>query len=355
MGIWSHIFAGAAEGGFDAWGKDISERQKKLEKEGLLKKQEESSMRVAGQQDRNAMARLKKEYELKGEQATTSADNEVLQDAQGNMKTVGEIREQGLPGPFYKIGVQPTTKPTKYSQKYRDDQGNEYLVNPEDPKDRQLLGKGKPDKSKKDDGTKPRNVSARMQETFLKESDKEATAEANAIDSEKWELGEDAKFAAWGGKAKFKVARKAQIYRDKMSEYESRGEGGSTKSNGIPDAAQTGLLGGAGTVVPNAPTASSQVYDSIFKQVNPNQQSKPPAVPTTPPVASQPMPKQAVPTSDTKMLGERLQAKLGLSPEEVAWLMKLSPSQAEQALRAISQKKGIPVDDEIKTLMGMKR
>jgi len=47
MGIFSHMLAGGAEGGFKSWGKDIDERRKSAaETKGLLEK-EESALRVA--------------------------------------------------------------------------------------------------------------------------------------------------------------------------------------------------------------------------------------------------------------------------------------------------------------------
>ena len=60
MGIFAHIFAGAVEGGARGWGQEIDDRQKKLEKQGLLDAHREDM----ATQHQYGMDRLKKSHEL---------------------------------------------------------------------------------------------------------------------------------------------------------------------------------------------------------------------------------------------------------------------------------------------------
>jgi ribosomal protein S28E/S33 len=135
MGIFAHMLAGGAEGGFGAWQENIDRRIEDERAEGLLAKKEESLRNVAEHKEglRRESEEIKSGREIVG---YTEEGMPITRDQLGDL---GDGENLGV----YGSALGREVDKSSFSQKYVDSQGNVWAYDPKDPSSKYLLGPGK--------------------------------------------------------------------------------------------------------------------------------------------------------------------------------------------------------------------
>ena len=135
MGIFAHILAGGAEGGFGSWKEGIDQRIEDERATGLLAKKEESLRNLAEHKE----GLRRESEEIKSGREIVGYTEEGMPITRGQLGDLGEGETLGV----YGSALGREVDKSSFSKKYVDSQGNVWAYDPKDPSNKYLLGPGK--------------------------------------------------------------------------------------------------------------------------------------------------------------------------------------------------------------------